>query len=157
MTRDDVSLDDASDTGASGKAPENVRALWRGFMGRCPKCGEGRLLHRYLKVHPTCANCGEAFAHFNADDMPPWLTILIVGHLLFPEVWYVQRNYNLPVWSEQVLWVSLALILTLTLLPRCKGFVLALFWIIQRSDAQKAARIQAPGEARSAKSAAGNS
>jgi len=143
MKRDAADLDGNAEPNVAHTSPDKIRALGRGIRGRCPKCGEGRLLHRYLKVIPSCSNCGEAFAHFNADDMPPWLTILIVGHLLFPEVWYVQRNYNLPTWAEQVLWVSLALILTLTLLPRCKGFVLALLWVIQRSDAEKAVELEA--------------
>ncbi len=129
-----------SDTGSGGRGlrSDRLSVLARGLLGHCPQCGQGRLLRRYLKVNPNCSHCGEGFAHLNADDMPPWLTILIVGHLLAPEVWYVQRNFDLPVWVEQVLWVSLALILTLTLLPRSKGFVLALLWVLQRDAKEKA-------------------
>jgi len=118
--------------------PNGALAFFRGFIGRCPHCGKGRLLHRYLKVVPQCAECGEAYAHLPADDMPPWLTIIIVGHLLFPNVWYVERNYDIPVWMEQVLWPSLALALTLILLPRCKGLIVALLWVIRRAPAATA-------------------
>ncbi len=112
--------------------PENTGlSLLRGFLGRCPRCGKGHILHRYLKIVPNCADCGEAYGHLPADDMPPWLTIIIVGHLLFPNVWWVERNYNIPLWMEYVMWPSLGLILTLILLPRCKGFVVALLWILR--------------------------
>jgi uncharacterized protein (DUF983 family) len=109
-----------------------AQMLWRGALGRCPKCGEGAVLHRYLKIVPECAVCGEALGHLPADDMPPWLTILIVGHLLFGNVWYVEQNYNIPVWMEFVLWPALGLVLTLILLPRCKSFVVALLWMLRR-------------------------
>jgi uncharacterized protein (DUF983 family) len=115
--------------------PDNVTALLRGVLGHCPRCGQGRVLHRYLKIVPNCEVCGEAYGHLPADDMPPWLTILIVGHLLFPNVWFVEQNFNIPVWVEEVMWPSLGLILTLVLLPRCKGFVVALLWVLRRGKA----------------------
>ncbi len=122
------------------RGPGTLLALWRGTMGHCPNCGKGALLRRYLKVVPNCAECGEALGHLPADDMPPWLTIIIVGHLLFGNVWYVQRHYDIPVWVEMVGWPSLGLLLTLILLPRCKGFVLALLWVLRRGGAEKAAQ-----------------
>ena len=36
-----------------------VEAMARGFMGRCPSCGRGRLFLSYLKVVNTCEICGE--------------------------------------------------------------------------------------------------
>lgn len=109
--------------------------LWRGAIGRCPNCGEGAVLHRYLKIVPNCSACGEPLGHLPADDMPPWLTILIVGHLLFGNVWYVERNFNIPEWAEMVMWPLLGLVLTLILLPRCKSFVVALLWMLRRQKA----------------------
>jgi uncharacterized protein (DUF983 family) len=119
--------------------PDGLTALWRGTMGRCPNCGKGALLHRYLKVVPNCSVCGEAFSHLPADDMPPWLTILIVGHVLFGSVWYVERHFDIAVWMEMTLWPVLGLALTLILLPRCKGFVLALLWVLRRAPAENQA------------------
>ena len=43
-------------------------ALRRGWHRRCPNCGEGHLLHSYLKVHDLCPTCGEAMYHQRADD-----------------------------------------------------------------------------------------
>ena len=119
--------------------PAKALALLRGTLGRCPQCGEGRLLHRYLKVVPQCGVCGEAYGHLPSDDMPPWLTILIVGHLLFPNVWWVERNYAIPLWMEYVLWLALGLALTLIVLLRSKGFVVALLWVlrIKRATTEK--------------------
>ena len=67
---------------------ENDRPTWpalvKGFRCRCPKCGEGKLLHGYLKVNDSCGNCGQELFHHRADDGPAYLTILFVGHLAGP-------------------------------------------------------------------------
>ncbi len=60
--------------------------LARGVLGRSPKCGNGRLFRSYLKVVDECSSCGERYGHFRADDAPPWLTILVVGHPTVPVV-----------------------------------------------------------------------
>ena len=46
-------------------------ALKRGFLGRCPQCGEGAFFTAFLKVTPACPACGEDFSHQRADDAPP--------------------------------------------------------------------------------------
>ena len=61
--------------------PSIAIGLWRGFTGRCPNCGKGALLHRYLKVTSPCPTCGHDNAQYPSDDAPPYFTILIIGHL----------------------------------------------------------------------------
>ena len=65
-------------------APRVMSAMKRGALGRCPACGRGRgrLFGRYLKVVDRCAECGTELHHHRADDLPPYLVIFIVGHLI---------------------------------------------------------------------------
>ena len=49
---------------------------------RCPHCGKGHLFRAYLKVADNCDVCGEELFHHRADDLPPYISILIVGHLI---------------------------------------------------------------------------
>ena len=58
------------------------QAVWNGIKCRCPNCGKGKLFRAYLKVSDTCAHCGEALHWHKADDMPPYISIIIVGHLI---------------------------------------------------------------------------
>ena len=55
------------------------RDLWsslkRGFRGRCPRCGEGRLFRAFLKVADRCSVCGLDFTPHRADDLPAYLVI----------------------------------------------------------------------------------
>ena len=115
-----------------------LTGLKRGFIGRCPNCGQGRLLHRYLKVIPTCSTCGHDNAQYPADDAPPYFTILIIGHLLvapliavlvfFPSLWAQPGELLLAILLPVVL------IPTLLLLPRVKGAVIGAQWGIKRRD-----------------------
>ena len=100
----------------------------RGALGRCPKCGRGRLFRRYLKVVKQCSKCGEQYGNYRADDAPPWLTILIVGHISVPLILFVEETFQPPPWIEFAVYLPLVLLLTLVLLPRCKGVILAILW-----------------------------
>ncbi len=103
-------------------------ALARGAKLRCPRCGEGRLFNSYLKVSECCPSCGLDYTPQRADDGPAYLVILVVGHLV---------GFALPVMFE---WMrddpallalsvgSLAIALSLLLLPRVKGGFVAFQW-----------------------------
>ena len=114
----------AADYGSRSK----MSAALRGLMGSCPACGRGRLLKSYLKPVDACDHCGEAYGHFRADDAPPWMTILIVGHIVIPALLSFEQNYQPEAWVHFAIWPALTLLLTLVLLPRCKGVVLGLLW-----------------------------
>jgi Protein of unknown function (DUF983) len=51
-------------------------ALQRGFVGKCPCCGRGRLFERFLQVARECDVCGEPFYHHRADYLPAYLVLL---------------------------------------------------------------------------------
>ena len=103
-------------------------AIRRGFACRCPKCGEGALLHSYLKVREACPVCGEVYSHHRADDGPAYLTILIVGHLMAPLMYYVFVEWR-PEPAVMATFFTLGTaILSLVLLPRLKGAIVALQW-----------------------------
>lgn len=108
--------------------PTLTQILWRGLRRTCPKCGCGRTLHSYLKVRSSCSECGEAFGHIRADDLPPYLTIVIVGHLIVPALMFSEQIYAPPTWFQMTFWPASALILLLLILPVCKGFCVNLMW-----------------------------
>jgi len=110
-------------------APRDVwRSVRRGLLGRCPACGEGAVLERYLKATPACRACGEGYDHLAADDMPPWLTIMIVGHIVVPLLLLVEKTWHPEMWVQMTIWPAVTVALILLLLPRSKGVVLGLLW-----------------------------
>jgi uncharacterized protein (DUF983 family) len=112
--------------------PFTKRAIWpallRGLQQRCPACGVGRLYGRYLKVAETCPHCGEALHHQRADDAPPYITMLIVGHVVIGSLLSVEMAYHPETWVHMVLWGPITLGLSLWLLPRVKGALIGLQW-----------------------------
>ncbi len=82
----------------------------------------------YLEVRRSCASCGEDFQHHRADDAPAWATILIVGHVLVPGLLLIESNFHPPLWVHWSIWPALTLGLTLWLLPRVKGAIVAAQW-----------------------------
>src|SRR5262247_2922813 len=72
-------------------------ALKRGFRGRCPRCGQGKLFRAFLKVDNNCSVCGLDFTPHRADDLPAYLVIVIVGHLVVPAALIIETNYSPPV------------------------------------------------------------
>ena len=93
-----------------------------------PRCGEGRLFRAYLKVADSCPACGEELRHHRADDLPPYLAIVIVGHILVGLMLHLEMEYAIaPIWYV-VTMVPAALVLPLVMLPSIKGAVVGLQW-----------------------------
>jgi uncharacterized protein (DUF983 family) len=103
-------------------------SMSRGFLGRCPHCGKGRMFRAYLKVADACPVCGEDLHHHQADDAPPYFTMTIVGHIVIAAVLAVEVAYQPEVWVHLALWLPLTLLLSLWLLPRVKGAIVGMQW-----------------------------
>jgi uncharacterized protein (DUF983 family) len=108
------------------------RSVWdgilRGLKRHCPNCGQGRLFAGYLKVQPTCAQCGHDNGRYRADDGPAYVTVLLVGHVMvapmltFPVIWQASPFLVAPL---ALLTVGSA---TLAALPFIKGGFIGLLW-----------------------------
>lgn len=103
-------------------------AMKRGFFGRCPACGEGKLFRAFVKVTDHCEKCGEVFRHHRADDFPAYLVIVLVGHIIVPLTMWVEIAYSPDYWVHALLWAPLVIVMSLGLLQPIKGAVVALQW-----------------------------
>jgi uncharacterized protein (DUF983 family) len=123
---------DSLTTWTSGSAAQPKRDAWqaitRGFRGRCPKCGEGRLFRAFLKVTDNCPACGEDLSHHRADDLPAYLVIVIVGHFMVPLALWIETNFAPPVALQLAIYLPLTLLASLVLLQPVKGAVVGLQW-----------------------------
>ena len=107
------------------------RSLLRGLSGKCPQCGRGRIFRKYLKIAESCNDCGEELHHHQADDAPPYFTIFIVGHIIVPAVFIMEKLLQPEIWVHMLVWLPLTLFLTLLLLPRIKGGIVGLQWALR--------------------------
>lgn len=106
-------------------------AIRCGFLCRCPCCGKGRLFSSYLKSVDACAVCGEQMHHHRADDLPPYLTIFIVGHVAVAIFLAVDEAFVLSMWAHLAILVPLTLALSLALLQPLKGATIGLQWFLR--------------------------
>ena len=113
----------------SGRPKRNLReAIIRGFLGRCPKCGEGKLFRSYARVVDNCAVCGEDLSHHRADDLPAYLVIVIIGHIVFGGFMAVEASVAMEMWQHLAIWVPVTIVSSLLWLQPIKGAVVGLQW-----------------------------
>ena len=103
-------------------------AMKRGFRGRCPRCGEGKLFRAFLKTADNCASCGLDFTPHRADDLPAYLVIVIVGHIVVPAILWIETNYAPSMLLQLAFYLPFTLIASLVLLQPVKGAVVGLQW-----------------------------
>jgi uncharacterized protein (DUF983 family) len=102
-------------------------ALANGLKCRCPRCGQGRLFWRYLKIVERCENCGLELNRARADDLPAYIGITIVGHVLVMALLHFQ-DVTIQPWIYLLVMGALAVVLPLAMLPSIKGAVVAIQW-----------------------------
>ena len=116
-------------------APSAKRDVWtamkRGWRGRCPRCGEGKLFRAFLKVDNNCSVCGLDYTHHRADDLPAYLVIIIVGHIVVPMALLIETNFSPPVALQLAVYLPITLIASLLLLQPVKGTVVGVQWALR--------------------------
>jgi uncharacterized protein (DUF983 family) len=111
------------------------RDVWtsikRGFRGRCPRCGEGKLFRAFLKVDNNCSVCDLDFTPHRADDLPAYLVIVIVGHIVVPIALMIETNYSPSVALQLAFYLPITLVASLALLQPVKGAVVGMQWALR--------------------------
>ncbi|MEO0399097.1 MAG: DUF983 domain-containing protein [Pseudomonadota bacterium] len=129
-----ASIDNTADTSSETLAGDDgaprswVRALWRGARRRCPHCGEGRLFYGYTRVNDHCPSCGLEFSGHRADDAPPYITIMIVGHVAIPLALAWKQFFDPPLALQFLALTPAMLLATAWLLPVSKGAMIGVQW-----------------------------
>lgn len=103
-------------------------AVLRGLRGRCPECGRGRLFARYLKQAEACDACGAKTGEIEAEDGPPWLTVLLLGPFLAALTFISARQESWPLAVKLPALGVVAIGAVLMLLPRIKGGLIGALW-----------------------------
>lgn len=110
------------------------------LLGRCPRCGEGRLFEKHLSPARSCSACGLDYRFVDSGDGPAVFVILIVGFVVVVGALVTEVKYAPPYWLHALLWLPLTVILSLGLLRPAKALMIALQY---RHKAQEG-RIAAP-------------
>lgn len=86
------------------------------------------MMRGYLTVRSACPICAEPLDGHRADDGPAYLTILVVAHVLAPLLLWSFTTFR----PEPMVLASIFVVggvgLSLWLLPRFKGAIVAFQW-----------------------------
>ncbi|GBU18286.1 hypothetical protein AOPFMNJM_1236 [Methylobacterium jeotgali] len=81
---------------------------------------------RFIKVVPECEVCGLEMHHHRADDLPPYLVIFIVAHIVGYLILEAELGYEVPLWVSLTVWPLVTVGMALALLQPVKGAVVGL-------------------------------
>jgi uncharacterized protein (DUF983 family) len=107
---------------------------WAGLMGRCPRCGKGRLFQGFLALRPRCEYCGLDFSFADSADGPAFFVMFISGFIVAGSALAVEILYSPPYWVHALLWIPLILVTTLLPLRPVKGLLIALQYHHQAAE-----------------------
>jgi uncharacterized protein (DUF983 family) len=108
-----------------------AQAMKRGLFCRCPNCDQSKLFRAFLKPVDNCAVCNEDYTPQRADDLPAYLTILIVGHIVVGGFMFTDLAWPVSSWVHLSIWAPMTLILALALIQPIKGSVIGLQWALR--------------------------
>ena len=76
----------------------------------------------------ACPSCHAEFGRIRADDAAPWLTIIVIGHIFLPLVFFLNLDRVIPFWAAIAAYAGFLSLLALVLLPRAKGLFIGILW-----------------------------
>lgn len=107
------------------------RSIMRGLKCRCPACGTGRLFGAFLKPVDSCAHCGADMHHHRSDDLPPYLVIVIVGHVALGGFMMTDMVWDMSPWAHLAIWAPLTVLSAILTIQPIKGGVIGLQWALK--------------------------
>lgn len=99
--------------------------LTTGILGRCPRCGKGRMFNGFINLAPRCDSCGLDYAFADSGDGPAVFVCLLAGFVVLGIALWAELSFEPPIWLQLVVFLPLTLIVCLGMLRPLKGLLIA--------------------------------
>jgi uncharacterized protein (DUF983 family) len=123
-------------TGAS-KAPSTTRALLRGLVKRCPRCGQTKLFSRWFTMSKVCPRCGLQFEREQGGFLGAialnYLAAMLVWALMLT-LWLIVDLPDIHVGTLTAASVALVVAVLLFFFPISKTLWAAVEYLVYRSE-----------------------
>ncbi len=107
--------------------PDSAVPVWRAaLLGRCPRCGVGKLFSGVLTVRESCAVCGLDLRADDSGDGASVFGLFVVGTVVVALAFWVEFRFSPPLWVHAVLWPVVTVPLTILTLRPAKAALVAL-------------------------------
>lgn len=110
---------------------EKWPAMMKGLRGKCPSCGISKLFTGGLKVQDKCNICNEELHHHRADDLPAYLNIFVVGHIVVAVMMTALTLKVVSMWTGMFITIAVAIIMSVILMRPLKGMVVGAQWAMR--------------------------
>jgi len=97
-----------------------------GVLGRCPRCGGGKMFAGFLELAPRCEACGLDYGFADAGDGPAVIVTLLAGFIVVGTALVVEVKYEPPMWLHLAIFLPLTLVVCLGMLRPLKGVLVSL-------------------------------
>jgi uncharacterized protein (DUF983 family) len=109
----------------------------RGLLGRCPRCGKGKLFKGVLDIADQCDSCGLQFFGHDAGDGPAVAGIFVLGTAVVALAIWVEFTFMPPLWLHAALWTPIIVGGAVGLLRPLKGLAVALQYRYRAVDEEE--------------------
>jgi uncharacterized protein (DUF983 family) len=103
-----------------------VSPYWTGLLGKCPRCGKGKMFRGLLTLAPSCDACGLNYSFADSGDGPAIFVMTIAGFIIVGFALYVEVAYQPPYWVHALIFLPLSVVVCVGLLRPTKGLLVAL-------------------------------
>lgn len=110
---------------------EKGPAMMKGLRGKCPSCGISKLFTGGLKVQDQCNICHEEFHHHRADDLPAYLNIFVVGHVVVALIMIALKYDIVGMWTGMFITIGIAILISILMMRPLKGMVVGAQWAMR--------------------------
>lgn len=86
------------------------------------------MFRSFLQPEGACAICGLNWRSRTADDFPPYLVILLTGHIVAPGMIWMEISWHPAAWIQTAIWLPIVAALAVGLIQPVKGAVMAFQW-----------------------------
>jgi uncharacterized protein (DUF983 family) len=107
-----------------------------GILGRCPRCGQGRMFSGFINLAPRCETCGLDYGFADSGDGPAVFVCLLAGFVVLGIALWAELSFEPPIWVQLVIFLPLTLIVCLGMLRPLKGLLIAQQFRTKAEDAQ---------------------
>jgi uncharacterized protein (DUF983 family) len=134
---DDLERSEPAVAPARSREPGGFRALLRGALRRCPRCGGARLFETWFRIRPRCPRChlrlereeggflGAMVVNYAVTALA-WLVLLVT--------WLVVDLPDVDVLALTVASIGVAVVVPLAFWPFSKSIWAAIDYLVYRTD-----------------------
>jgi uncharacterized protein (DUF983 family) len=99
--------------------------LQTGILGRCPRCGQGKMFDGFLKLADRCDVCGLDFSFADPADGPAFFVLCFACVPSVILTLWIELHFSPPFWVHLVTSLPFLLVTCLGPLRPLKGWLVA--------------------------------